>query len=48
MTLNLFIQFYFLVDVTYCACTLQHFGGLDVVELIMNLIFIEKFWLEDG
>lgn len=43
MISNLFIEFYFMSDVPFCACTSQQFGKIEVLELIMNLTFIEKF-----
>lgn len=33
-------------DVPCCACTSQQFGKVEVLGLIVNFIFIEKFRLE--
>ena len=33
-------------DVPLCACTSQQFGKVEVLQLIVNLTFIEKLRLE--
>lgn len=48
MISDLSTEFYFMSDVAYCACASQQFGKLEVLELIVNLIFIEKLWLEEA